>query len=658
MYTGALSRLDKIKEPYPEFEHIKKKYIYEPDLRKHYVLPRVLRIPVVQQETAIPHLRPFVATVKNADEELGLHSVARSQLPVLSKHLESDSTKSSEEVAASVRPDSQYVDNPAEPASTRRRRRPYYSRKSSFNHFRSTPDHDATQTRTPVPEIQPAEGPSEHAQTGMPGSFSSTESIRQGTRTPVEATETGQDTPERDPTLNRWGTEITRLQDRYEKIRMFQSDQIKKASGRYLGHPEHPLTAQKASPGAAQAVGLASIRADAASQELSADQTPRGAVDPTGMDADVSNPLTPPPPRRRPPTAVPASVSLDRLGSHSPETPEIVTPEGEPSPILSPHKPLTPKTAPLTPQTEASTGSSTPEGSGLPAHYADLLHSVRQRQKFDRQTSRPPTASVVQQQKADPETGARVSTGWDDGRPSNEGIRKVKEVAEINDADYAVYEDQDASLPRVQSAFSFKAHPSSESMSSNGASKDLAPPLVGKQAPRRDTGLFYISEETHRPHSSDTSFELMQQPVTEPLANAPSPSMHGDNPHLPDAPAKKRKRPTSLNTPATDFSGFSPRRSEPATPQLRGFRPSRKLEIVEEPNPEYNPSSPNSSPGLVFRRKRLAELHTSMSARLRNTQAKLRSLSPISSSRERTIQAFQEGRRRRQNEQARPQIMV
>lgn len=614
-YVGLLRQLDKVREPYPEYKHIKKKWIYEPDLRKQYAVPRVLRVPAVLQETAIPHLQPFVAAVKNADAELGLNSEARSHVPLLSEHFDTGSARSAAQAAPESRSGMSPTDEISPQRSTRRRRKPTYSRNASFNRFRTASHHNPTPPRTPVPEIE-EDIHSSREQADLSSGMPAINEARRGTGTPLISSDNGKQGRTQNPALDRWNSEIIRFQERFEQIKKFQAEQIKKASLRYSGHSENPTTGQSNARTLKEGAGLVPARiATATSPDLSADLTPRKGDDPTGMDADVSSPNTP---TNHIPVTVLPGEPLHRWGSLP--TPDISTPEGDPSPLLSPFKPLTPNT-------QSSTGASTPapEKVGLPAHYADLLSAARQRQGIHHLASQPPVASTARGQKPVAGTSTRVSMGWDDGRPSSEGIKKVQELAQINDADYAIYSSDD--VPRGQHSLmrSPKVHPFSQeegrnTIASSGKAEEVTPrrdsalltttssrPPVSRD--RKLTESFEPGLEARRPPMPREFSFSKNFPTDQSFVKGPdSPTTHSDGESVSDAPVKKRKRPMRLAGASTRFFGFSPPQGELATPHLKGFKPSRQLGVTEEPNPNYDPADPGSSPGLVLRRQRMEEL--------------------------------------------------
>lgn len=219
--------------------------------------------------------------------------------------------------------------------------------------------------------------------------------------------------------------------ENFESIKSFKEAQLSKAAMRYVGHPEHPLTASAAQGVEEVGAGLAPIRTKAAnSHDISVDDTPHRPRDPNAMDADVSNPVTPPfGGTAQVPGDDPFIHTSDsyRWSSGRPSPPHgipIRTPVGDPSPVISP-------SGLSTPDGHYSAGSSsTPQKPfQLPSDYADLVFQARKRQAINPFRTHPPAASEVRQARVSSEGSPRVSLGWDNGRPSQTSMDMLKDVA-------------------------------------------------------------------------------------------------------------------------------------------------------------------------------------------------------------------------------------
>lgn len=654
-YIGVLRQVDKVREPYPEWKHVKKKWFYEPDLRKQYVLPRVLRLPAIMQETPIPHLKPFVKAVQGADDELGLKAVARTHVPAISSEFGKDGAKTPTKPDEPAPPTKQ-IDPPR---SQRYQRRPRYSRKPSFNDFR--PRHQnryPTPPKTPVPEIDSDDG----LQNGAPDSSRAIPSINEAAsraKSPLHSADQQAKPAEPVDSLH---SVLVEMSDKFERIKKFKDEQIKKAAYRYVGHPENPMTpAVNANQDVlAEGAGLAPIRIKKeASHELSPDPTPRRVDDPTAMDADVSNPHTP----NAPIYHFSEAFTPDTPYGHtSPlRSPHLDT--SDPSPILSPVGTWTPKSGLLTPGSQRDSQVHTPNSFRLPAEYVDILHEVRMRQDLQHLHRNTQVPFMAQEHRIEPAPRQSIGVGWEAGRPSEESIRRVQEMAKLNDADYAIYSDEPAPerSGRIQFA---KVHPSDDedihdSQASSGQIKAPDTTLVANadgQSTRRDKNLMSTAQGKQKPIFDLSSFtasaprsriESNPRPATidssevrraQDRNNADITHANELSPF--DTPPRKRKRPVRLDeSDQTNFNFPAPKPEFPS-PRLKGFKPS--LTIKEAPNADPDSSIyPDKSPGVIFNRERMRRLLHSSSQHLRSFQETLRNLSP-KASRERVIQAYKE----------------
>ncbi len=291
-YIGFLRKLDKLHEPYPEFRHIKKEWIYEKDLRQHYVLPRVLRIPAITQETAIPNLKPFVAALKDADSELKLNTEARERVPTLSEHLdekEAEATAADSDAPPSNRNNAgtdTSQDISGSPQRGSRRRRPRrFNRKNSFQQFRPA---------EPVPEQPPlSQASSLQRSEILSESSSARASLDHPERaaTPVQdETNADQEADKHPSAMRGFRDSIMKFQDRFERIKKFRDDQIGKASLHYQAPTQAFAPHSVLSP---EEIGLSPVRLPTIrSGDSSLEPTPR-VDDGKGNEADVSNSVSP-----------------------------------------------------------------------------------------------------------------------------------------------------------------------------------------------------------------------------------------------------------------------------------------------------------------------------------------------------------------------------
>lgn len=74
--------LDKIRQPSHEYRYMRKKWRYEPDLRRHYLFPRILRVPVITQQSELPYDKEVENFTKGNDDEFGHRSLVLAHLPL------------------------------------------------------------------------------------------------------------------------------------------------------------------------------------------------------------------------------------------------------------------------------------------------------------------------------------------------------------------------------------------------------------------------------------------------------------------------------------------------------------------------------------------------------------------------------------------------
>ncbi|KAJ1584843.1 hypothetical protein NDA12_005995 [Ustilago hordei] len=652
-YVGVLRQVDKMRQPYPEWKYIKKKWIYEPDLRKQYVLPRVLRVPAILQETPVPNLKQFVSAVKSSEPDSGLKALARAHVPGLSQELGKDGTKTPVKVKTDASPSKEENSRRA----IRERRRSSYTRKKSFNDFKaSQPNRRPPPPRTPVPEIESDQGmPSGQASPSRDGV-----SVIEAASRAEPLMETVEQKSQKEPPNADVKSFLIESNDKYQQIMKFKEEQIRRAASRYIGYPEPALTAStKAKQGVvAEGTGLSPLRLKKeGSQEISPDPTPRQFDDLTAMDADVSNPQTP--------QATISSFS----SSHFPGTP--YTPAGS---FRSPHD-VAPDPLPVEswtsniPKTAGNMESNTPGSFRLPADYTDILHRARFRPNVQRLPNDLHVFTDPIGQQIDPAKSASVSAGWEGGRPTNEGIRKVQEIAELNDAGYAIY-NEDPALGQTGKAQFVRGQSAKIRPSSSDDQNDLQTPTTQSQdalnakkdwetGPRGET-LFTVTQARQRPIFDMSSFT--ESPRLSDVHSQPPTSIRGSiaaqrsndevvqagnnralEPTSPEAPPRKRKRPDRLDEADQNTFNFPPPKLDLASPKLKGFKPA--LRIKEAPNIHYDPSvNPNDSRGVVLNRASMAQLLRSPSQRVRDVYRRLMNLSPTSS-RGKIIKTFKEMRK-------------
>ncbi|SPO22221.1 uncharacterized protein UTRI_02229_B [Ustilago trichophora] len=658
-YIGFLRRIDKIRQPYSYAKDIKKQWIYKPDLRKQYVLPRVLRIPIITQQGPVPYEEEFAAFIKSVDEDSKLKEAAIEHVPSLEEQTGSEAAqlgpqttvKAGSGRSSSFKEPSQHT---SPPRLTSSRRRPHRKaivreRARSFNQLVPSPP------GTPHREIL-SDDPT---QSGQPGQSMSPVNEAETPSAPPPGSSDKEQLEGRNNPMTRLSSALIGMTERFKKLKTFQDEQIKKAAMRYVGHPEYRAPEQQAEkqavaePGA----GLARIRIKTAkSEEISPDPTPRGANDPTGTDADESNPITPSDRvkwfsdypdftnepfvgGKYPPGRIP-------LGSGRPETPQPRTPAGYLSPLRS--------SSHLTPQGSVSSiDGITPGGFQLPADYAELLHAARlQRERKSLQSSAqinaplPPVSHVRQ---IETHLDERLNPGWGEGRPSDEGIRRMQELAALNDAGHVIYTDdlpQGEHMPLSPAKIHPLGGPDENSKTSPEVKpQDLSPIDSARLAGRRDTDLLsasrrFTSPTRFRPDMNQKSLaneieigreeELQAEPESPGRKDGADQQAGSASIEEESGVPRKRRRPSPLMGPFKNpmdrlgsffFQTRTPRGETP-TPHMAGFKPS--LSIQEAPIPNHDPADPNSPKFLVFRRRK--QQHMILSTHLQELQEKLKKL--------------------------------
>ncbi|KAF6767182.1 hypothetical protein PSEUBRA_003087 [Kalmanozyma brasiliensis GHG001] len=629
-YASALRYIDKIKEPYSFAKGIKKEWRYEPDLRRHYFLPRVLRVPLILQDGPFRYKKELTGFIKGTDEDLGLQTVAKPHLPEMAEEQGDEAAQSK----AGLSGGTEHDDEMSVPSGSRRPgRRPRtrrFERQPGFNPFRQVPGQDLGPPRHPVPEIESDD--SAHLPWAG-GSQSTAESRRpsDGDRQPSLDQQSAGQARIVEPLSNAF----VGMGDRYRTLQNFQEEQIRKAAMRYSGHPEHIPSGQQ--DGGSMPSRSAPVQAP------TPEQSHKHVGDPAEADADVSNPITP---------------DLSTPGSFTPEharmspgwarSPELRTPlGGDPSPRVS-----TPGA--MTPHSQPGTGGHTPLSMfRLPVDYAEQLQAARARLEQEQLSHEHARPSVAPATTFGPKSSSSASVGWYAGQPSPEAQRNAQEAAQWNDVDYAIYHpdpfrhakisaakvyplrDQEMRSGTVTPSIESETHKSEEDGSGResrqGAEGTANAPQSIERDLRKDEEMKDVS-----PSSGASA------PPSAPAAADVEPPSHIDETTSSDVPAKKRKRPPKLQPTLKRVQSFlfptATEHTELTSPHLRGFKPS--LSIKEEPNPDFDPTDPRSSPGLVFRRYRLA--HSSKGS-VQKGRHRLQRLPSFETSRESTTQESRDG---------------
>ncbi|GAK63882.1 uncharacterized protein PAN0_003d2091 [Moesziomyces antarcticus] len=609
-YIGFLRKLDKLHEPYPEFRHIKKEWIYEKDLRQHYVLPRVLRIPAITQETAIPNLKPFVAALKDADSELKLNTEARERVPNLSEHLdekEAEATAAESDAQPSNKKNAgtdTSQDISGSPQRGSRRRKPRrFNRLNSFQQFRPAEPSAEQPPLSQASSLQRSEIQSEAS--------SARGSVDQPERaaTPVQEEANADREADKQPSaMRRFRDSIMKFQDRFERIKKFRDDQIGKASLHYQAPTQAFAPHSVLSP---EEIGLNPVRLPTIrSGDSSLENTPR-VDDGKGNEADVSNSVSP---ALRNNDPFGQSSGLHRSGSVESQW----NGKTDPSPPLSPYQSSTPRYG-------GRTGTQTPGEPGLPYDYAEILHAARVRHGFVQRMHNPADASKQSLWRGSERAGSGSETASESGlgdSPSRSAIQRMQEEADKHNIGYVVYDGPTSPgvrTPRspVSDAEVFPARSvSPQPQPAVNPRTDSRPRVAAAGRRARTKGIARPANlgSLSVPPRFDTGQKSL--PGVDPLPGVESPSAEG-------APAAKRKRPDPLGDPSSSpspkgFVGFGPPPGELPSPQFPGFR--RSIPGKDQPSVASNVASnrPNTSPNpimdptvpasVVFRRQRLQNL--------------------------------------------------
>ncbi|CDW99321.1 hypothetical protein, partial [Sporisorium scitamineum] len=475
-YSNLLGVVDKLHRPYPFSKGIEKKWMYMPDLRKHYVLPRVLRVPLILQDGPVRHNKPFTTYIKNADEELGMSDTAKKHLPELAeeeKAAPNVASTASEDPVLSMRRGRHNSFN------RRRRSRSRLQENGAIEPHSDWQENEASRRlkhSTPFSEIQPA-SPSANSEVDPSRLAPFSNNVDQGLAAQQPSSE-AHSASGKSSSTRKLDIALIEMTEKFEAFKRFKEQQMRKASVRYVSHPEFkplPPKQEEAPPVKEPGTNLAPIKTKPRlPQPVTPEDTPRTTIDTAGADADVSNANTPMdssifyPPGKTPfgynfRNSPEATTPIDVPFSHS-STPGYMSPGGFVSSGSSPRGPIPPGFGPEIPLPSqgyvsggetpgrAKSGPPTPEspapetpiridpqvGFRFPANYADLLHSRRLKRagkEVQRMVSKPTfvTSNTIQ-------TPSRESImEWDAGPPSPEGLRAMQEAADLNEVDHAVY---------------------------------------------------------------------------------------------------------------------------------------------------------------------------------------------------------------------------
>ena len=589
-YIKLLRRVDKIREPYAFSKGVKKQWIYEPDLRKHYFVPRVLRVPAILQDSPIQHDEAFAAFIKGTNQDFGLQDVVVTHVPELSKFKEAETGKESSLSATKSESQEPLTEqNPPGESMRRRRRTRGYHRRQSFNQFRSATNDAASTEKSPAAEIE-SEGSLAHQQAG-----------------PTQNPE--QPAAERVSNAERLSNTLVEMEERFNAMKKFKETQMHKSAMRYVGHPQYRAPVEQESDPAVTAgapPGLKSIRIRPAvdSQDVTPETTPRQPVDLAGTDADASNPITPH-------NNWDGTFLYTRFKTPFSDTPRAPSPLPDPSPLVSTGGGMTPRTG-------DNTGATSPNPFRLPVDYDELLHSARlQRGQNSLHTSHSkpslPLSSV-----ADSKSNYGTTFGSSDGTASRESAHKLQETSRLNRVDYTVYDHASLDGRRQFASTLFdRLHPYSD----EEPVSDALSPSVKRKVVAKEAASFVRS--ARRPFRSPTNRQFARQTpakeATHSYSSQPQPvdvemqdasmsviqtkASQPDETLLTGATGSKRfKRPPALDKAFVRSQSFlfpTDTRVDPASPFLEGFKPSVKADA--DSSAELSPMLPQLSPNQLQR---------------------------------------------------------
>ncbi|PWZ02470.1 hypothetical protein BCV70DRAFT_700 [Testicularia cyperi] len=353
-YISVLSQIDKVREPIPEFSKLQKQWRYFPDLRKQYVIPRILRIPVIVQETPIPHGKEFYTYIKGVDPKHGLTRVTEDSLPHLSRiYGEEEETEKltpntvggtsqvdngggvglAETAATETRPDVELVNSKA------------LHRESSFGEFGKEPKlsdevkgegmelkaiHEGEEDDT-IPVVRQESDLGETSGTKETDTLSTKSAKSAKFTDPAVTTSDDADSSQ----LNLYTTYLSKVRHRYLKVAKFQEDQARKAGQRYPWYDgESPEPASHVSTdGEPHSVSVPVQAESDLPVEARTDDTVATPEDAPSHTPPLSRPRTPPEPYLE--SQLRSGPSTPHISPSAPSSPQHVTISGTTTPRTS-----------------------------------------------------------------------------------------------------------------------------------------------------------------------------------------------------------------------------------------------------------------------------------------------------------------------------------
>lgn len=233
--------LDKVRQPSQEYRYMRKKWRYEPDLRRHYFFPRILRVPIITQESELPFDKEVENFTKGNDDEFGHRSLVLAHLPLYAdRFAEKTDTivvPTGQEVEATLNspdshgklgssgPNEEGAVKPVTPLV----RTPRHTPHGSGIFFPSVGEMESTGSAAATSNMQPPfQDLSQSDLSAELEKQSQTSSQKRRTR--------GSDAME---VALKFHNTLMDMRHRYNGFLDYQRSQIHKASLRYRGHPEY-----------------------------------------------------------------------------------------------------------------------------------------------------------------------------------------------------------------------------------------------------------------------------------------------------------------------------------------------------------------------------------------------------------------------------------
>ncbi|TKY87427.1 hypothetical protein EX895_004105 [Sporisorium graminicola] len=424
-------------------------------------------------------------------------------------------------------------------------------------------------------------------------------------------------------------TTLIKMTERFEALKQFREQQTRKASIRYVGHPEYkaPELQQEAAAGKEPGAGLAPIRTKiSTSRAVTPDGTPRGNGDTAGADGDISNSNTPH-------DFFSSHYYRDlpiRPGSH--DTPEPHTPNNLPSPYVSTPGDMSPGgISTSTGAIQTPIHSERDAGFRLPANYAELVRKARLQRGLDRvqPSGWTPLASPWGSIRASPSRESMMR--WNAGLPSEEGLRDLHEVSSFYHIDRAIYDHEGRKHHApIESQFDAARPPSNKDPSSGSLSSSSSKRKASSDDPimqsARSSRSGIVEEHALQDRTStnldpstpshtqeaDANMKPPASPDIVPASQSSNPQRSVEALQLDAAePAKKRNRPhpiqTFLQTSSNLFRFPTPKLS-PISPGMDGFKPSLHVEMAA--SPELSPGRQTVKNAVQSLKDRMRHLST------------------------------------------------